>query len=238
MTGAMDFMAWIRASETSPAFLIAPRWTQAIVPLILLLFLVPGVAFGICSGAIKKAGDVSEALIHAMKSMAPVIAVAFFAAQFIEAMRFSRFDAMLANVGGKALVAADLPTPLMIVAMIALTMFVNLLMASMSAKWTAMAPIVVPMLMMAGVSPELTQACYRLGDSCTNVVTPLNTYIIVILAVCQKYRKDFGIGNVIALMVPYAFIFAIVWTLFLLAWVMLGVPLGPGAPMWYHPEAM
>jgi aminobenzoyl-glutamate transport protein len=173
-----------------------------------------------------------------MKSMAPVIAVAFFAAQFIEAMRFSRFDAMLANVGGKALVAADLPTPLMIVAMIALTMFVNLLMASMSAKWTAMAPIVVPMLMMAGVSPELTQACYRLGDSCTNVVTPLNTYIIVILAVCQKYRKDFGIGNVIALMVPYAFIFAIVWTLFLLAWVMLGVPLGPGAPMWYHPEAM
>jgi aminobenzoyl-glutamate transport protein len=178
---------------------------------------------------------VSKAFVNAMATMAPIIAMAFFAAQFIECFKFSRLDAMLANAGGKAIVAADLPKPLLLAGVILLVMIINLLISSMSAKWTALAAIMVPMLMMAGFSPELTQAAYRVGDSVTNIVTPLNAYIIVILAAAQKYKKDTGIGNLIAMMIPYSFVFFIVWTLFLLGWVALGLQLGPGAPLWYAP---
>jgi len=220
-----------------PAPLPQPRWSQAIVPIIFFAFLIPGLAFGIVVGTIKSQSDVTKALIHSMATMAPIIAMAFFAAQFIESFRFSQLDSMIANIGGKALVAADLPTPLLLVGVIILVMIVNLLMSSMSAKWTAMAMILVPMLMMAGLSPELTQAAYRVGDSLTNPVTPLNTYIIVILAVVQRYRKDAGIGNLIALMIPYTVVFFVLWVAFLLTWVALGIPLGPDAPLWYAPSA-
>jgi aminobenzoyl-glutamate transport protein len=144
---------------------------------------------------------------------------------------------MLANAGGKALVSSGLPRPLMLVGVIALVMVVNILMSSMSAKWTALSMILVPMLMMAGVSPELTQAAYRVGDSVTNIVTPLNSYIIVILAAVQRYRKDAGIGNLIALMLPYSAVFFVGWSLFLLAWVALGIPLGPNTTLTYAPGA-
>ncbi len=214
-----------------------PRWSQAIVPFILVGFLIPGVLFGVATGAIKKSSDVSKAFVHSMATMAPIIAMAFFAAQFIECFRFSRLDSMLANAGGKALVAADLPKPLLLAAVVVLVMIINLLMSSMSAKWTALAAILVPMLMMAGISPELTQAAYRVGDSVTNIITPLNSYIIVILAAVQRYRKDAGLGSLVAMMLPYSVVFFIVWTLFLLGWVALGLPLGPSAPLWYTPGA-
>ncbi|MEX2219141.1 MAG: AbgT family transporter [Phycisphaerales bacterium] len=214
-----------------------PRWSQAIVPFILIGFLIPGLVYGIVTGAIRRPADVTRAFIHSMSSMAPIIAMAFFAAQFIECFKFSHLDAMLANAGGKGLVASGLPRPLMLVGVVLLVMVVNILMSSMSAKWTALAPILVPMLMMAGVSPELTQAAYRVGDSVTNPITPLNAYIIVILAVVQRYRKEAGIGNLIAMMIPYSAGFFVMWVLFLLGWVALGLPLGPGAPLWYAPGA-
>lgn len=219
-----------------PAPAPQPRWSQAIVPLILVGFLMPGLAYGIVAGSIRAPSDVTKAFVYSMSSMAPIIAMAFFAAQFIETFRFSHLDAMIANAGGKALVAADLPRPLLLVGLILLVMVVNLLMSSMSAKWTALSMILVPMLMMAGISPELTQAAYRVGDSVTNIVTPLNSYIIVILAVVQRYRKDAGIGNLIAMMIPYSAVFFVTWTLFLLAWVGLGIPLGPDAPLTYTPS--
>jgi aminobenzoyl-glutamate transport protein len=125
----------------------------------------------------------------------------------------------------------------MLASVILLVMVVNLLVASMSAKWTALSLILVPMMMMTGISPELSQAAYRVGDSVTNIVTPLNTYIILILAAGQKYRPQLGIGNIVALMVPYSVAFWIAWTLFLLAYVYLGLPLGPNAPLWYAAPA-
>jgi aminobenzoyl-glutamate transport protein len=214
-----------------------PRWSQAVVPLILVGFLVPGLAYGLVTGSVRRPADVSNAFIYSMSSMAPIVAMSFFAAQFIECFRFSQLDAMLANAGGKALVAAELPKPLLLVGVILLVMVVNVLMSSMSAKWTALSMILVPMLMMAGLSPQLSQTAYRVGDSVTNTITPLNSYIIVILAVVQRYRKDAGIGNLIAMMIPYSAIFFVVWTIFLLLWVWLGIPLGPGGsgPLWYTP---
>jgi aminobenzoyl-glutamate transport protein len=213
-----------------------PRWSQAVVPLILVCFLVPGLVYGMVTGSIRSQADVSKAFIGAMVSMAPVIALAFFAAQFIASFQFSQLDRMLAFAGGKALVQSGLPIPALLAGVVVLTMTVNLLMSSMSAKWTVLAPILVPMLMMVGISPELTQNAYRVGDSVTNIVTPLNSYAIVILAAMQRHRKDAGMGNLIAMMVPYSVVFAIVWTIFLLGWVWLGIPIGPDAPMWYVPK--
>ncbi len=175
-----------------------------------------------------------------MASMAPVITMYFFAAQFVAYLNYSNLGRMLAFVGGEALVGAKeagLPPALLLVGVVAITLTSNMFIGSMSAKWTMLAPILTPMLMMVGISPELSQATYRVGDSVTNIVTPLNPYMIIILGVITKYSGKAGMGNLIALMTPYSVIFAVVWTLFLLAWVWAGVPLGPGGPLTYTPPA-
>ncbi|CAG1008567.1 p-aminobenzoyl-glutamate transport protein [Phycisphaerales bacterium] len=215
----------------------APRWTLVIVPLIFFVFLVPGLVYGFYTKAIKSQADISSAFIYAMSSMAPVIAMVFFAAQALECFRYSRLDTMLANIGGQALVAADLPPKVLLVALILLTLLINLMISSMSAKWAALSPIIVPMMMMVGISPELTQAAYRVGDSVTNVVTPLNAYIVVILAVAQRYDKDAGLGSILATMVPYSAAFFVFWAILMVVWVTFGVEIGPDAPLWYVPPS-
>jgi aminobenzoyl-glutamate transport protein len=221
--------------ELTPPAVPQPRWSIAIVPIILFVFIVPGLVYGISTGALSNQKDVSRAFIQSMEAMAPVLAMAFFAAQFIESFRYSGLDQMLAYLGGDALAASGLSPMFLLVAVIVLTMIVDMLMSSMSAKWTMLAPIIVPMMMMVGISPELTQAAYRVGDSITNIITPLNTYAIVIIAVMQKYNKSAGMGQLMAMMLPYSITFAIFWTSFLLLYVWLNMPLGPGAPMWYTP---
>lgn len=223
-------------SAPAPAPGLPPRWTLVIVPLIFFVFLVPGLVYGFYTKAIRSQADISNAFISAMSSMAPVIAMVFFAAQALECFRYSRLDTMLANVGGQALVAADLPPRILLVALVLLTLIINLLVSSMSAKWAALSPIIVPMMMMVGISPELTQAAYRVGDSVTNVVTPLNAYIVVIIAVAQRYDKNTGLGGILAAMVPYSAAFFVFWSILLVLWVTLGVEIGPDAPLWYVPK--
>ncbi|MBL8964086.1 MAG: AbgT family transporter [Phycisphaerae bacterium] len=213
----------------------APRWSVAIVPIIVIVFLTPGIAYGIATREIRSQKDLARAFIHSMQIMAPVITMAFFAAQFIECFRYSRLDRMLAFVGGDMLAASGLaPVPLLL-GVVAVTMVVNILMSSMSAKWTMLAPILAPMMMMVGISPELTQCAYRVGDSITNIVTPLNTYAIVILAVMQRYRSESGMGQLIATMLPYSIAYALFWPMLLVGYVWAGLPLGPSAPTWYAP---
>lgn len=214
---------------------LLPRWTQAIVPIILGAFLIPGIAYGIGAGTVRRAADIADAFTHAMVSMAPVIAMAFFAAQFIECLRYSRLDQMIAFAGGGWLASLGLPPLVLLAGVVALVMCVNMLVASMSAKWAGLATVLVPMMMLAGISPELTQAAYRVGDSVTNPVTPLNPYMIIVLVCVQRYRPRAGLGDVIAMMTPYAAAFAVVWTGMLLLWVWLGLPLGPGGVLWYAP---
>jgi len=214
----------------------AYKWTQAIVPMIFVGFLAPGVAYGMTVGEIKGQKDVARAFIHAIAGMAPIIVLAFFAAQFLEYMKYSNLDRMLAFIGGKALVDLGLPPRFIIIGVVILSLTINLLIASMSAKWAMLAPILVPMLMMVGISPELTQAAYRVGDSVTNVATPMNSYLLIILVAMQRWFKDAGIGTLIAMMVPYSVAFFAAWTLMLFAWVMLGLPLGPNGPLQYVPS--
>jgi len=211
------------------------RWEPAVVPLILVGFGLPGVAYGRISGSTRNHRDVVRLMVEAMISMAPVIVLCFFAGQFIEYFKHSNLGGMLAMVGGKALAASGLSRSVLLVAFIAVVMAFNLLMASASAKWTLLAPIFVPMFMFVGIHPALTQGAYRVGDSCTNIVTPLNAYLIIILEVVRRYAPRSGMGTLVSMMLPYSIVFAIVWTAFLLVWIAAGRELGPGGPLHYLP---
>ena len=169
-----------------------------------------------------------------MADMGPYIVLAFFAAQFVAFFKESNLGEMMALSGGKLLAAASLPSWLLIVGFIVLVMFANLFIGSASAKYGFFGPVFVPMFMQgANISPELTQAAYRVGDSCSNIITPLNPYMVIILVFMQKYMPKGGIGTLIALMLPYALVFAVVWTTLLVLWMMTGVDLGPQGPLEY-----
>jgi aminobenzoyl-glutamate transport protein len=212
------------------------RWSHAIVPMIFLSFVLPGLLFGWMTGQIRGQQDVVQGLVHGVRSLAPVLAILFFLAQFVEAFKYSHLDKMLAYAGGSLLVSADLPVPLLIVLFVLLVVCADFTMSGMLAKFGVMAPIFIPMFMMVGMSPELTTAAYRIGDSVVNVITPLNSYLLVILGVLMKYKKNAGLGSLMSLMVPYSAVFFVAWTGFLLLWHFAGWPLGPEAPQAYVPD--
>ena len=212
-----------------------PRWVAAIIPLVFVGFLVPGLAYGIATRGIRSDRDVARLLGETMAGMGPYVVMAFFAAQFIEYFRWSGLGEMLAIAGGQLLVAAELPRTLLLLGFILVVCIADLFIGSMSAKYAFMAPIFVPMFMQVGISPELTQAAYRIGDSFTNVVTPLNPYVVVILVVLQRFAPRAGLGTLLALMIPYALAFALAWSALLVGWVALDIPLGPGGPLHYAP---
>ncbi len=210
-----------------------PRWISVIVPLLFIGFLIPGIAYGAATGAIRSDRDVAKLMSDTMAGMGSYIVLAFFAAQFIAFFKVSQLGEMLAIRGGEALAQAALPPSLLVVAFVGAVSIGNLFIGSMSAKYAFFAPVFVPMFMLAGVSPELTQAAYRVGDSVTNVITPLNPYVVIILVFMRRYVPRAGLGSLVALMLPYAIAFALTWTLLLALWVMSGVPLGPGGPLAY-----
>lgn len=214
------------------------RWIEAIVPIIFFVFFVPGVVYGVSVGTIRSDKDLAKLLVQSMAHMAPIIVLAFFAAQFIQYFHYSNLDTMLALAGGRLLAEAHLSPFWLIVAFIGLVAFFNLFIGSMSAKYTLMAPIAVPIMMMSGISPELTQAAYRIGDSVTNVVTPLNPYLVIVLVYLQRYVPRGGMGTLISAMIPYTAAFVVVWTLQLLVWMLLGAELGIAGPLYYTPEVL
>ena len=208
---------------------------QSIVPLIFVLFLIPGVIYGYATGTVKATRDLIEGMSKAMSGMGYYIVMAFFAAQFIAAFNQSNLGALLALEGASALKAAAVPGGIVLIGIILLTAFLNLFIGSASAKWALLAPIFVPMLMQIGISPDLTQAAYRVGDSTTNIITPLMPYFPLVVVFAQKYVRSSGIGTITAMMLPYSLVFISFWSLFLLAWWGLGLPLGIGASYTYVP---
>ncbi|WP_437758620.1 AbgT family transporter [Sorangium sp. So ce1389] len=206
---------------------------SAIVPVIFLFFLIPGLVYGYAAGTFTSHRDVIGGMSKTMSTMGYYLVMAFFAAQFIYLFNKSNLGALLALKGASALKAMALPSAVTIVGIIVLTAVVDLLIGSASAKWALLAPILVPMLMSIGISPELTQAAYRVGDSVTNIITPLMVYFPLVVVFCQKYVKSTGIGTLMALMMPYSLTFLVAWTLFLLVYWQLGLPLGLDAPYVY-----
>jgi aminobenzoyl-glutamate transport protein len=212
-----------------------PRWVSAIIPLVFVGFLVPGLAYGVATRTLRSDRDVARGLAESMSGMGSYIVMAFFAAQFIEYFRWSGLGEMLAITGGEALVAAALPRPLLLLGFVGVVAVGNLFIGSMSAKYAFFAPVFVPMFMQVGIAPELTQVAYRVGDSITNVVTPLNPYVVVILVALQRWMPSAGLGTLLALMTPYAVAFAAAWSALLLGWLALDLPLGPAGPLVYLP---
>lgn len=163
-----------------------------------------------------------------MATMAGYLVLMFFAAQFVNYFAWSNLGTIIAIHGAGLLQQLALPIAVTLILFMLLTAFVNLFIGSASAKWALMAPVFVPMLLLAGMTPEATQLAYRVGDSSTNIITPLMPYFGVVVAFAQRYQKDIGVGSLIAMMLPYSVTFLLVWSGLLVLWVLLGLPLGPG----------
>jgi aminobenzoyl-glutamate transport protein len=206
---------------------------EMIVPLIFLFFFIPGIVYGYVAGTVKSHRDIVTGMSKSMSTMGYYLVLAFFAAQFTYAFGESNLGALLAIKGANFLQWLRMPAAATIVGIIVITALLDLLIASASAKWALLGPIFVPMLMQLGLAPELTQAAYRIGDSTSNVIGPLMPYFPLIVVYCQRYVKSTGIGTLVSLMMPYSICYLISWTMLLLAFWQLGIPLGIDAPYEY-----
>lgn len=201
---------------------------QAIIPLIFVLFLFPGTAYGYLAGTIRSHRDIVAGMTKSMSTMSYYLVLAFFAAQFTSAFKESNVGVLIAVKGAATLQSLNLPPQVTIVGIILISAFLDLIVGSASAKWALLGPIFVPMLMKVGIAPELTQAAYRVGDSCVNIITPLMPYFPLVVLYCQQYVKKSGIGTLISLMLPYSMTFMVTWIGLLLTFWSLGLPLGIG----------
>ncbi|MDZ7642995.1 MAG: AbgT family transporter [Woeseiaceae bacterium] len=208
---------------------------RSIVPLIFLLFLLPGVVYGYAAGTVESSRDIIAGMAKAMQSMGYYLVIMFFIAQFIYAFGQSNLGVLLALNGAELLRALELPSAITIIGIVILTGFINLFVGSASSKWALLAPIFIPMLMSLGISPDLAQAAYRVGDSSTNIITPLMPYFPLVVVFCQRYVTSTGIGTLTAMMLPYSVTFIILWTIFLLIYWAIGIPLGFTATYEYAP---
>jgi len=231
LTAFPETSAW-RAAGGELATSGAPLM-KSIVPLIFLLFIIPGVVYGYVAGTVANHRDIVAGMTQAMSGMGYYIVMAFFAALFIAEFGRSNLGALFALQGASWLQAAAMPAVLTVIGLVSITGVVNLFVGSASAKWALLAPIFVPMLMQLGISPDLTQAAYRVGDSSTNIITPLMPYFPLVVVFCQRYVRKTGIGTVVAMMLPYSVGFLIVWTTFLILYWTLGLPLGLEASYTY-----
>ena len=215
------------------AFLQSP-FMSGIVPILLFLFLIPGITYGVVVGTIKSDRDVANMMFKAMSDLGSFIVLAFVAAQMIAFFGWSNIGAILAIKGAEVLNTLQLNGVTMFIGFIFIVALVNLLMASASAKWVLLAPIFVPMFMYLDYSPAVTQMAYRVGDSITNPITPLLAYFPMLLGFARKYDKNMKMGTLISGLLPYSVFFAIMWIILFAAWLILGLPLGPGEMIQYQ----
>lgn len=192
-----------------------------------------GLAYGFATGTFKNDADVMKGMASSMKTLATYLVLVFFAAQFVAFFKWSNLGIILAVKGAGLLMSMDIGLIPLMILFIFLSAAINMLMGSASAKWAILAPIFIPMFMIMGYSPELSQVVYRIGDSVTNVISPMMSFFALIIAFVQKYDSKAGIGTIIATMVPYSIAFMFVWILLLVAWLLLGLPLGPDAGIHY-----
>ena len=207
---------------------------KGIVALIFVFFLVPGVVYGRVVGTMRSDRDVINAMADAMSTLGLYIVLVFFAAQFVKFFAWTNLGAITAVTGANFLQGIGLTGPLVFFFFILICAFVNLMLGSASAQWAVTAPIFVPMLMILGYAPEVIQAAYRIGDSSTNIITPMMSYFGLIMAFAAKFVPKAGVGTLIAMMLPYSVSFLILWSAFFFLWVfVLGLPVGPSTPTYY-----
>ena len=202
---------------------------KGVVALIFLFGVVAGIAYGIGAGTMRTSGDVIKGMDQSMSTLGGYMVLCFFAAQFVAFFNWTQLGLVFAVNGAQGLEALGLPAVPLFVSFILLTAVVNIFMGSASAKWALMAPVFVPMFMLLGYSPELTQVAYRVGDSVTNIISPMMSYFALIIAFFQRYEPKAGIGTLVATMLPYSVVFLLGWSVMFAAWLAFGFPIGPGA---------
>ena len=226
----------IPAADCSIHAQLAPLY-RSLVAAFFLLFLLTGWAYGRATGSIKNHRDLVEMMAESMKDMGYYLVLAFAAAHFVAMFGWSNLGLISAVHGAAAIDSTGLPLPIVLGLMVVFTGLLNLFVGSASAKWALLAPILVPMLMLLGISPEGATAAYRVGDSATNIITPLMVYFPLILVFAQRWQKDFGLGSLTAMMLPYSIWLMVSGTMLIVLWFYLGIPLGPDAPVGYAMSA-
>ncbi len=223
----------IAAGTCSVHLTLEPLY-KSLVSAFFLLFLLAGWAYGSAAGTIKNHRDLVNMMADGMKEMGYYLVLAFFVAHFVAMFNWSNLGLISAVHGANGIKSSGLPLWAIIGLTIVFTGFLNLFIGSASAKWGLMAPVLVPMLMLLGISPEAATAAYRVGDGATNIITPLMVYFPLVLVFCQRWVKDFGLGSLTATMLPYSIAMLISGTLMMVAWVMIGLDVGPGSPVHFE----
>jgi aminobenzoyl-glutamate transport protein len=227
--GTVPAEGFLRDPETGN--LLRSPFMSGIVAFLFLGAALTGIAYGWGARTMRSDADVMDGMRKSMETLSLYIVIVFFASQFVAYFKWTNLGLIMAIKGAALLEASGLgPVPL-VITFVALAASVNLCMGSASAKWALIAPVFVPMFMLLGYSPELTQATYRVGDSVTNVISPLMSYFPLVVAFMKRYDEKAGIGTVVATMLPFSVVFFIAWSLLLVAWILIGMPLGPGAPL-------
>ncbi|MBI4535667.1 MAG: AbgT family transporter [Ignavibacteriae bacterium] len=226
--------AVLRNPETGD--ILHSPFLSGIVTIIFIFFLVPGVAYGMATRSLRNDTAVINSMGKSMSGLGVYIVLVFFAAQFVAYFGWTNLGLITAIKGAELLKSIGLTGIPLILSFVIVAGAMNMFMGSASAKWAVMAPIFVPMFMLLGFTPELTQAAYRIGDSVSNVVTPMMSYFALIIAFAQKYNRETGIGTIIATMLPYTIVFLIGWSMFLVGWVSLDLPVGPGAGLYLQKD--
>ena len=219
----------------SGALLGKTPFVDSIVILISLMFFIPAVAYGKAAGTLKNHREVCSAMTKAMSAMGSFLALAFVSSQFIQYFSYTKLGTIIALNGANFFKSINIGLIPLMVIFVLFSAIMNLFMGSASAKWNILAPVFVPMFMLLGYSPELCQLAYRIGDSCTNLITPMMTYFAVIIIFAQKYDKKAGIGTITATMLPYSLGFLLCWTIMLIIWLSLGLPIGINTSLVYPP---
>lgn len=228
--GTVPADGFLRNPETGS--LLRSPFMSGIVAFIFLGAGILGVVYGIGAKSLKNDSDVMKGMGKAMETLGIYIVLVFFAAQFVAYFNWSNIGLIVAVEGANLLKASGLGDIPLMVSFIFVAAFINLFMGSASAKWAIMAPVFIPMFMLLGYTPEFTQVAYRVGDSVSNIVAPMMSYFALIVAFVERYEPKAGIGTVIATMLPYSIAFLIVWTIFLIIWIILDIPIGPGAGLY------
>ena len=209
---------------------------RGIVAIIFVYFLMIGIVYGRAVGTIRNDRDVINAMAHAMSTLGLYIALVFFAAQFVKFFGWTNLGSITAVTGANFLQSIGLTGPVVFFLFILVCAFINLMLGSASAQWAVTAPIFVPMLMLLGYAPEVIQAAYRIGDSSTNIITPMMSYFGLIMAFVARYMPRAGVGTLIAMMLPYSVSFIVLWSVFFFIWTFVfGLPVGPASPTYYTP---
>ncbi len=212
---------------------------KGVVALLFLLASSMGIVYGAITKKYRSDADVMIGMGETMKTLGLYIVLVFFAAQFVAYFKWSNLGIIFAINGANLIAASNIGLIPLLLLFIILSATINMLMGSASAKWAIMAPVFIPMFMFLGYSPELSQVVYRIGDSVTNIISPMMSFFALIIAYIQKYDSKAGIGTIIATMLPYSIAFFILWSILLIIWVLLGLPLGPGASLYYEmPETV